>query len=59
MSRRTIEKEPEVANFLDTYAWILHLLGRDREALPYIEKAVRLNPSSDTLKEHYRTIKAQ
>lgn len=59
MSRRTIEKEPEVANFLDTYAWILHLLGRDREALPYIEKAVRLSPSSDTLKEHYRTIKAQ
>lgn len=57
MSRKTIEKEPEVANFLDTYAWILHLLGRDREALPYMEKAVKLDPKSDTLREHYDTIK--
>ena len=59
MSRRTIEAEPDNANSLDTYAWILHLMGRDREALPYMEKAVRLDPKSDTLKEHYRTIKAQ
>lgn len=57
MSRRTVEKAPETANFLDTYAWILHLLGRDREALPYMEKAVRLNPKSETLQEHLKAIK--
>jgi tetratricopeptide (TPR) repeat protein len=56
MSRRTIDAEPDNANSLDTYAWILHLLGRDREALPYIEKAVRLNGASDTLLSHLRTI---
>lgn len=57
LSRKTIEKEPDNANSLDTYAWILHLLGRDKEALKYMEKAVKLDPKSDTLQEHYRTIK--
>ncbi len=57
MSRKTIETDPDNANSLDTYAWILHLLGRDREALPYMEKAVKLDPKSDTLREHYDTIK--
>jgi tetratricopeptide (TPR) repeat protein len=57
MSRRTVEAEPDNANSLDTYAWILHLLGRDAEALPYMEKAVRLDPKSDTLRQHLDTIK--
>lgn len=57
MSRRTIEAEPDNANSLDTYAWILHLLGRDAEALPYMEKAVRLDPDSDTLRRHLHEIK--
>ncbi len=56
MSRRTIEREPDNPNSLDTYAWILHLLGRDAEALPYIRKAAKLNPQSDTVKEHLREI---
>ena len=34
MSRRTIEAEPKNATFLDTYAWILHRMGRDHNALP-------------------------
>lgn len=57
MSRRTVEAEPDNANSLDTYAWILHLLGRDAEALPYIEKAVRLDAKSDTLRQHLETIR--
>lgn len=57
MSRRTIEAEPDDANSLDTYAWILHLLGRDREALPYMERALKLDPSSDTMQQHMKTIK--
>lgn len=52
LSRRTIDAEPDQANSLDTYGWILHLLGRDAEALPYLRKAVRLDPESDTLKKH-------
>ena len=57
MSRRTVDAEPDNANNLDTYAWILHLLGRDDEALPYIEKAVKINPSSETLANHLKAIK--
>lgn len=56
MSRRTIEAEPQNANSLDTYGWILHLLGRDAEALPYLERALRLEPTNTTLKEHYKAI---
>ena len=56
MSRRTIEAQPDEPNSLDTYAWILHLLGRDAEALPYIKKAVKLNPQSDTLQQHLKEI---
>lgn len=57
MSRRTVEAEPDNANSLDTYGWILHLLGRDSEALPYLEKAVRLDPKSDTLGRHLREVR--
>ncbi|MBO4684885.1 MAG: tetratricopeptide repeat protein, partial [Desulfovibrio sp.] len=52
MSRRTIEAEPDNANSLDTYAWLLHLLGRDSEGLPYMRKAVKLDPESETLRRH-------
>lgn len=57
MSRKTIEADPENANNLDTYAWILHLLGRSAEALPYMEKAIKLNPESETLQRHLTEIR--
>jgi len=57
MSRRTIEMQPDNANNLDTYGWILHLLGRDAEALPYLERAVKLAPASDVLREHLDEVK--
>lgn len=56
MSKRTIEKEPDNPFFLDTYAWILHQMGRDDEARPYIEKAVQRDKESEEVKEHYRVI---
>ena len=59
MSRRTIEAEPDNVNNLDTYAWILHLMGRDREALPLMEKAVSLDPKSDTLRRHLEAIRGK
>ena len=57
MSRRTIDAEPQNANSLDTYAWLLHLLGRDAEALPYMKKAVSIDPRNDTLQRHLQEIK--
>lgn len=59
LSRRTIEAEPDNDNSLDTYGWILHLLGRDAEALPYLRKAVSLDPKSDTLKEHLKEVEGK
>lgn len=56
MSRRTVDAEPQNANSLDTYAWILHLLGRDAEALPYARRAVELDPSNQTLRQHLEEI---
>ena len=56
LSRRTIEAEPDNANSLDTYAWLLHLLGRDAEGLPYMRKALKLDPQSETLKEHMKAM---
>lgn len=40
MSRITVEKEPDNATYLDTYGWILHLRGKDREAKPYFKHAM-------------------
>ena len=57
MSRRTVEAEPQNANSLDTYAWILHLLGRDAEALGHIERALAINATDATYLRHRDEIK--
>ena len=56
MSRKTIEAEPDNPFYLDTYAWILHQLGRDKEARKYIEKAMKRDDTSDEVREHYNAI---
>lgn len=57
MSRRTLEAEPHNATYLDTYAWILHRMGRDKEALPYMKQALDNDTQqSETLQQHYQTI---
>lgn len=58
MSRRSLKAEPDNPFYLDTYAWILHRLGRDDEARPYIEKAIQREEGevSDEVKEHYEAI---
>ncbi|MBQ1853895.1 MAG: tetratricopeptide repeat protein [Prevotella sp.] len=58
MSKRTILAEPENPTYLDTYAWILYKMGRAKEALQYMEKAVKNDKEgSKTLQEHLETIK--
>jgi len=41
-SKKAIEKEPEVGNWLDTYANLLYKLGRKKEAIEWEEKALQL-----------------
>lgn len=42
MSAKSLEKEPDNATYVDTFAWILFQQGRYVEAKEYIDKAVRL-----------------
>jgi tetratricopeptide (TPR) repeat protein len=51
MSKKTIEKEPENASYLDTYGWICFKLKDYSNAEKYIKKAVSLG-SNAVLLEH-------
>ena len=57
MSRKTVEKEPDNPTLLDTYGWILHLLGRDNEAKPYFKHAMLYGgKESGVILEHYAEV---
>jgi len=60
MSFKTIKAEPKNATYLDTYAWILYMLGRYSEAKIYIDQALQhLDESQDNsvIQEHADKIK--
>ncbi len=53
MIRKAIAAEPENAAYLDSMGWVLYKLERYEEALPYLEKAVKVPSGSDaTLYDH-------
>lgn len=59
MSQKTIEKEPDNATYLDTYAWILHLQGQDMLAEFYIKRAIdniRHPNEEEEIRQHYQVI---
>lgn len=59
-SFRSIELEPTLATYQDTYAWVLFQKGDYAEALKWIEKALKgTNPPSAVLVEHYGDILSQ
>jgi tetratricopeptide (TPR) repeat protein len=45
-------RRPDHLHALETYAWVLHKKGRSEEAIPYIERAMRLD-SGDAM-VHFR-----
>ena len=54
---KTIEKEPDNATYLDTYGWILHLLGKDHEAKAVFKHAMIYGAKdSATSLEHYAEV---
>lgn len=58
-STRACELEPTNANFLDTKAWILHLLGRNEEAKEVMKQAISYDSeNSSVLLLHYAEILA-
>ena len=57
MSKITIEEEPDNATYLDTYAWILHLLKRSAEAKPYFKHAMLYGgKDSAVILQHYSEV---
>ena len=49
--KKTIEKEPDDASYLDTYGWILYKLKDYKNAVIYIDKAIKLG-KNETLLDH-------
>lgn len=57
MSKITIEKEPDNPTYLDTFGWILHLMGKDLEAKPFFKHAMLYGgKDSPELLDHYATV---
>ena len=58
MSAKAVEKEPDNATYLDTYAWILYLRGEQSLAELYIRQAVSLlgDDIPKEVKDHYKKI---
>lgn len=57
MSRITIEQEPDNPTYLDTYAWLLHLVGQDIEAKALFKHAMIYGgKESSTILNHYADV---
>ena len=52
LAREAVDLDPGHASYLDTLGWGLHRAGRTREALPFIEEAVRRAPGNRTISAH-------
>jgi len=53
MIRIAIKAEPENAAYLDSMGWVLFKLGKFKEAVPHLEKAVSLPGGGDaTIWDH-------
>ncbi|MBR2608972.1 MAG: hypothetical protein IKC68_04525, partial [Bacteroidales bacterium] len=52
-----IEAEPDNATYLDTYAWILHLMGKSSEAKPLFKHAMLYGgKDSPVILDHYAEV---
>lgn len=59
MSYRTVQAEPNNSTFLDTYAWILFMQKKYKDALPFIDMAVKNDTTnSNVILEHAGDIHA-
>lgn len=57
MSAKTIAAEPDNATYLDTYGWLLFLVGRAKEAKPVLKNAIIYGGAqSDELLAHYARV---
>jgi tetratricopeptide (TPR) repeat protein len=53
MASKLVSLNPDNPTFLDTYAWVLYMLGEYQAAKTYLEKAIMNGESSGVIIEHY------
>lgn len=56
MSGKTVKDNPDNATFLDTYAWVLFMRGKYKEAKKVIEHAISTGDATAIHYEHYGDI---
>lgn len=57
MSKKTILSEPDNPTYLDTYAWILHLMGENVEAKKHFKHAMLYGGKDDAdILDHYAEV---
>lgn len=57
MSKLTVEQEPDNPTYLDTFAWILHLQGKDLEAKSFFKHAMLYGgKDSAVMLDHYAEV---
>ena len=57
MSKKTIDAEPDNATYLDTYGWILFLMGKPEEAKPHFKHAMLYGgKESVVILDHYAEV---
>jgi tetratricopeptide (TPR) repeat protein len=52
MAESAVEQQPENQSYLDTYGWILFMMGKYSEAREWINKAIVLGSASPVIHEH-------
>lgn len=55
--KKAAELAPESAAVLDSYGWVLANKGQVAEGLAYIEKANKLSPETQEIKDHLASVK--
>jgi len=53
MAEKSYKMRPEVASFMDTYAWILVQAGKNKQGLDLLQKAVNKEPDNMDIRYHF------
>ncbi len=56
---RAVQLDPENADVLDTFGWLLYKQNRADEAIQVLQRAQQLSPDSDSIAEHLETVQSQ
>ena len=57
MSKKVISANPDNATYLDTFGWILHLLGQNKEAKTVFKRAILFGgKGSAVILNHYADV---